>query len=316
MARRTVMSRGQTVTVAAERILSDQLALVLKRLRKVGREPGDAEAVHQLRVATRRARAALELFAPLLSPKVTNWFQKKLRKLRRAAGDARNLDVYRAHLAEQLIELPAAVAELLDEQRERAQRPLVKLDKRLRKGKRWQEQQVALLAELKSPKVTKTPPPSVAEFAAQALVPLAGEFRAGLMPSNRSAAQLHRLRIAGKRLRYTLEVVAGALPKRKLALLKPLEGLQQILGDLNDLSTAAELINGLVGKADKGAPRKWLKSERKRQRATFSLARLKFMRGWSQAERQKLTRLAERLLNKKKKARKKGKTRHAKRAKT
>jgi CHAD domain-containing protein len=102
-------------------------------------------------------------------------------------------------------------------------------------------------------------------------------------------------------LRYTLELFDEALPKRKYAAaIKGLEKLQGVLGDLNDLATAADLVEQVAKHSKKRADRQWLKAERKRQRAAFSLARAKFLRGWTQAQRQSLVRSIERLAGKKK----------------
>jgi CHAD domain-containing protein len=300
MTRRKSASAGQTVGVAAQRLVADRLALVRKRLRKAAKAPADQpEPVHQLRVATRRARAALELFAPVLEAKSSAWFLKRLRKLRRAAGDARNLDVYMARLKEQGIEVPEKVLPLLEHERQRAIEPVVELDKQLQGSKTWEKREKDLFAPATDKKVAKVAQQPLAKFAPAAVAPLAKDFIAGLDPADRSAAKLHQLRVAGKRLRYTLELVADALPKAKRGAAKPLEALQGVLGDLNDLATAAELVDELAKKSKKRSVRRWLKAQRKQERAAFSLARAKFLRGWSQAERQALEAKLQRIAGKK-----------------
>src|SRR5207247_11251324 len=54
----------------------------------------DLEHVHQLRVGTRRARAALDIFAACLPAKALKKVRKQLKRLRRAAGEARDWDVF------------------------------------------------------------------------------------------------------------------------------------------------------------------------------------------------------------------------------
>ena len=54
----------------------------------------DIEHVHQLRVASRRAASALELFALCLPKKLEKRLRRLLRTLRRAAGAARDWDVF------------------------------------------------------------------------------------------------------------------------------------------------------------------------------------------------------------------------------
>ena len=51
------------------------------------------ETVHQLRVNTRRSLSALSVFGGLLDPQEAKWMRKQLRRIRKAAGAARDLDV-------------------------------------------------------------------------------------------------------------------------------------------------------------------------------------------------------------------------------
>jgi CHAD domain-containing protein len=63
-----------------------------------------------------------------------------------------------------------------------------------------------------------------------------------------SAAQLHRLRIAIKKLRYAADAFASLFaPAATVPLLKRLSDLQDILGVINDTATAARLIDGCSG---------------------------------------------------------------------
>jgi hypothetical protein len=54
----------------------------------------DPENVHQLRVSTRRSGAAVDIFALCLPEKVYKAIRKQLRNIRRAAGAARDWDVF------------------------------------------------------------------------------------------------------------------------------------------------------------------------------------------------------------------------------
>ena len=55
---------------------------------------GDAEGIHQTRIAIRRLRSALRLFEPRLEPHAVSLFQDELQRLGRAIGDARDWDVF------------------------------------------------------------------------------------------------------------------------------------------------------------------------------------------------------------------------------
>lgn len=277
------------VSAIASRQIKERLAMVLKQLRRAAHASHDEpEPVHQLRVACRRARAALEFFAAALPKRKTEWFLRKLRKIRKAADEARNLDVYRQRLSQQEQTLPVDVAALLEQRRIAAHKPLRKLDKQLRASKRWQQKQRQLLKKLRSSRqrapVLDQP---LHVFVPLALEPTLAEFTAALHSPGQSAKRLHALRVAGKRLRYALELLEPVFSKRlRASLLVQLKRLQDVLGDINDAATAEVLLAELVPHADRETQR-WLKAQRKQERAAFSAGRSKFWRGWTQKERQK-----------------------------
>src|SRR5205085_11051528 len=86
---------------AAEHVLSVRLRAVGEALPKASQEADkDPEYVHQLRVATRRADAALNIFEACLPKKVQKAARKRLKRMRQAAGAARDWDVFLIALTE------------------------------------------------------------------------------------------------------------------------------------------------------------------------------------------------------------------------
>src|SRR6266852_4391879 len=84
---------------AAQRVLEVRLGIVRDRLPPAMFEADkDVENVHQLRVATRRAGAALRIFRLCLPEKEFKRIRRRLRRLRRACGAARDWDVFLANL--------------------------------------------------------------------------------------------------------------------------------------------------------------------------------------------------------------------------
>src|SRR4051812_8668759 len=77
----------------------------------------DVEYVHRLRVATRRAGAALKLYEELLPRRPARWMKKRLRKIRQAAGDARDLDVLAYRLSVQYGEKAGPILQLVGQER-------------------------------------------------------------------------------------------------------------------------------------------------------------------------------------------------------
>ena len=70
----------------------------------------DSECVHRVRVASRRMRSFLPLFAPCLSRTVCDRWRKQLRRLTRALGEARDIDVQIA-CVEHVLEQQASLEE-------------------------------------------------------------------------------------------------------------------------------------------------------------------------------------------------------------
>src|SRR5439155_18737121 len=97
----------RVLTVRLE-VVHDYLPLALHRWTE------DIEYVHQLRVGTRRGGAALAIFEPCLPRKVFRRLRKRLKKIRRAAGEARDWDVFAQTLQERETNATAAQRHGLD----------------------------------------------------------------------------------------------------------------------------------------------------------------------------------------------------------
>src|SRR6476659_4735118 len=107
---------------AARRSLEPRLTIVAQSLPLAAHlAEHDIEHVHRLRVATRRAWAALKLYKDLLPSKPGRWMKKRLRKIRHAAGEARDLDVLGQRLSNQYGEKAVAIVALVRQERARVQ---------------------------------------------------------------------------------------------------------------------------------------------------------------------------------------------------
>ena len=204
----------------------------------------DTEHVHQLRVSSRRSAAALRAFTPLMSKKphkLKDW----LKRIRAAAGPARDIDVLMDRFAQE--SSPGAVthyaAERLALERNEAQLALVEVSKQAIKGKldRVVERTLRLLSKQRDPR-------TLGDFGMNA-VRLAYTPFARLMHAQESTIEeLHELRIAGKRLRYSLEIFHGLFPAELREKIYPLvEDIQGRLGEINDHATAQALFQSWLG---------------------------------------------------------------------
>jgi CHAD domain-containing protein len=103
---------------SAEEVARRALEARLERLwhfleLSVCQPPSETENVHQLRVFTRRSAAAMEIFADWLPRRRGRWMHKQLKRVRKAAGEARDLVVLRMRWADPAQELPSVQAALL-----------------------------------------------------------------------------------------------------------------------------------------------------------------------------------------------------------
>jgi CHAD domain-containing protein len=247
---------------AARRVLSVRLEVVREELPPAVRESeNDPEHVHQLRVATRRARAALDIFACCLPSKVYRAAKKQLRDVRRAAGEARDWDVFLANLAgpeqRQNRRWSAGLDFLMGyglAQRAAAQNDLCRVAGEVPFG--FDRFVADTVGEVHAPH----------QPGARALVGLARPQLTTLIADVDEAAardlgnyeHLHLVRIDGKRLRYAMEVFADCFaPAFREELYPAVEEMQEILGNANDSHVAAGRLEKLRDMIRARLPSQW-----------------------------------------------------------
>ncbi len=214
----------------------------------------DPEGVHQLRVSLRRLRTALSLFSPALSELDRSWLGGEAKWLAGSLGPARDWDVF-------IGEMMPDIAEAGYEQ-ELA--PLLAAAKARQKDAYAQVREV-----IGSPRYTRLLlefwrwlegngwRSTALEMQRQPVVALADRVLAKqqkrVLKKGRGFAKLslpdrHEVRIAVKKLRYSVEFFASLYPSEKS---KPyrrrLSGLQDALGAMNDAAVAEILLDQLVG---------------------------------------------------------------------
>src|SRR6266436_8839702 len=83
--------------------------------------------------------------------------------------------------------------------------------------------------------------------------------------------ELHNLRIAAKRLRYTLEVFEDVLPEACKPLVKELEQIQEELGALHDSDVMIALLRLCLSSQDSGTAYEQALLQAKQQQGRFDL---------------------------------------------
>jgi CHAD domain-containing protein len=198
---------------------------------------GEIEPIHQLRVATRRLRAALELFSHVINANQQRILVRDLGWIAQTAGAVRECDIMAEtiHARSPKLDDPlaAALATLYGALEER-RRGALKVLAELLGSDRFH----AMAARLRAPRINRrgTGAP-LGPAAAGLLQPVVRSIRrAGAKLGDDAPSEVvHRLRVRIKRLRYELEMLSALGGKRNRKALKRLEAMQDLLGTYNDV---------------------------------------------------------------------------------
>jgi CHAD domain-containing protein len=236
-------------------------------------EPGtrlgeDIEALHDMRVATRRMRAAFRVFGDYFQSKATARHLKGLRRTGRTLGPVRDLDVFREKIHVYLASLPEAqrggldaLLVVLEAQREAArQRMIAYLDgeKYARfKGRFGEFVETEGMGALPVALNGGQPwPYRVRHVAPMVIYERLADVRAydeWVSIPDPPLERLHALRIACKRLRYTLEFFREVLGPDTGDLIKSIVCVQDHLGNLQDAIVARSLLDGFLHRGTWGS---------------------------------------------------------------
>lgn len=250
-------------------------ALALRQLdRFMSLEPkvlrgDDPDAIHDIRVASRRLQQVLDLLYPQPRPREIRRLRRKIRRCRRALGEVRNCDVQLDHVERSLARKRAAYREtwtavkhyLLQRHSDSFHKALGKLSK-----VNLAVFYVRLKECLKSDGAVLEPghlhprfgheeeqvAQSFPERVGQALdrVWTAFESQIALSHSELRAPVIHGVRIAAKRLRYLIEVVHEFEVAGSADTLAWLRTLQQHLGEWHDLEVLEQMMIEMVARPE------------------------------------------------------------------
>ncbi len=264
---------GEPPVVRAAPVLLDPIMSVEAALQEIGRaclshllhneaaaRLDQPEGVHQMRVALRRIRSATSSFKELLPARDRRWISSELGWLNEILGSARNLDVFASDLLQPALEAlsdEAGIDDLavaLDEARrtaydrvaqaihsERHAAEMLRLSHWI-EARAWRKGRVGLEERLAMP--IRDLAPHLLDQRWRNLRKRSKDFR------RLTARQRHKLRIAAKKLRYTIELLESLFDRDELeAFVTHLKRLQDDLGYANDLHVAHDLLPGLSERA-------------------------------------------------------------------
>ncbi len=230
---------------AATRILSIRLRAAMETL-ELARSHArvDPDSLRRVRVATRRARSAVDVFSPFLPKKSAKALRRYLKQIRNLAGEPRALGLEREALRSRL-------STCEDRHREAIAYSIGHLSV-------LESQAIERLCAAESLDLD-----AYRSFAEKCSLPLAGgraaqtliEHSRGPLRDVESAfvaearrplvllEQLHELRLCIKRLRYTYEIFRSCIePARFKAVYRSARSVQNKLGRMNDLHELHERV--------------------------------------------------------------------------
>jgi CHAD domain-containing protein len=235
------------------------------------KEAQDIEYIHRMRVASRRLRAALPLFRACFPDKQYKKWMQEISKITRALGDARDADVQIAFLLKSKKKIQNDRG--LQKKRTQDHQPSMEaaiqflLSSLQKKRKILQDRVLSAISGLEKSRVT--------DEMQSVFTTMGEEFRTarkkpslyGIAPVARlrirkrllhllsyeswvihpeAVAEHHAIRIAAKKLRYTMEIY-GSIYRNNLK--KPLvrvKKVQEILGDIHDCDVWIDHITTLM----------------------------------------------------------------------
>jgi CHAD domain-containing protein len=254
-ARQPPLTRGSPAGEVVLGYVRDQVAAIWRYDPLVRRDAPDA--VHQMRVATRQARSALQAFGTIIDRDVTRPLCAELKWLATALGPARDGEVMLDRLTADLAAIPPALVtgpvqahitgHFTAELAQAGTAALAALDEQ--RYLRLLDALDALLADPPlTPLATRRAGTVLAKPVRRAARRLQRALAAVPAAEDRDAA-IHEARKTAKRARYSAEAAAPALGRTASRQAARAKDLQQLLGDHHDSVVARSVLLDLAGQA-------------------------------------------------------------------
>lgn len=225
-------------------ILKKHLQAFAQEVESVRDARPDIEHVHRARVASRRLRAALPLFASCLPAKKTREWMKQIRAVTRSLGEARDADVQLQRVlafsakAEEKAWKPglARLALRLQQKRAGIQPAVADAMRRVIAGGLIDELGARLDALIQRGQSVYIYTPTLYQHSFRAIHSRLEAFLAyeEIVHQPEKVAELHEMRIEAKRLRYTIETFASLYANQLKPYLQAVRKAQDLLGDIHD----------------------------------------------------------------------------------
>lgn len=215
---------------------------------------GDVNAIHDVRVGTRRLKSAVGLLEGQFSKRLADRFQKALKSLRRRLGPLRDIDIMSERLRKLSSRDDTAVRFLLahlDQERQEALKNVqnINASKILARLGSWWGLREQMKEELARSRLLVLLREQSVQFCQQAdTFVLASKME----PQTEKSKQInpHDLRIAGKALRYVLEIAKVEGLQMDVSVIRKFKKIQDLLGLWHDYVVLTEKILSISIKQD------------------------------------------------------------------
>src|ERR1700752_3892802 len=230
--------------------------------RKAALDWSDPEGVHSMRVASRRLRSMLRDFLPYLPKRSFASALKQFKRLADALGEVRDQDVA-IHVLEEIekqapAEHATALKQFIEKRKELREHHRNELKALLGKNELKELEsdfttaieEATLMAERRR---KRAPPPAFTKVSQSIIRDRLKELekRSDGLFKPLDVEALHDLRIATKRLRYAIELLAPCFPRAISSHAKRAARIQTALGDLHDCDSWILSIGDEIGPARK-----------------------------------------------------------------
>lgn len=262
----------------------------------------DEENVHQLRVSTRRTDVAVRAFSDVIGKKPAKALREKLKKIRKAADAARNIDVNQECFQQRAASAPEHVrvkyAEMFRLERAAAHEPIVAIFREFEEA-HFDQQFLAIVQDMRAhQKLARR------RFGTQAhaiLKPVLKRFFKAAVGDISNSDALHQIRIQAKKLRYTMEIVASAFgPDFSGKLYREFTGYQDLTGAIRDHSMAIDMYRGWLAQASDMEEQAFLEEGLRSESAAHDTLNKAFAEMWTKDRVENLKRKFKELTSRKK----------------
>lgn len=275
----------------ADKILRLRFEEIIEK-RDAALEDAGIEAVHDMRVATRRLRSAMRDFSPLMKRKPLRKLKSDLKRIADALGAVRDQDVKIIALEKlgekaKVIDIKKGIDDLIGERRSLREQARLNLREAVSEDvlsalrKRFDKRISKASEKKKSAKII-----SFSQAGSLVVGKSVGEFcdLSDHIYEPLIDKPLHELRIAAKRLRYAIELYTACWGEERIApFAAEVAAMQNSLGEIHDADLWLETLSGNL-RNSKGDFRTniWLLSEFVEKRTKNYRAALKLWSKWKE----------------------------------